>query len=134
MEIVVKAPPRVQDRMVFDPVFILKGNVYPFVAVSEGFGAYIDLIDVESGRLRICPDGTKPNRDADAQFLSALPGPRVGTVLVRTRQGRREGDVAAGTVGGFFPPAIDPVPVARDFIWATRRDEAARLFRYSLDL
>ena len=49
-------PRRIHQGFICDPVTTIIGSRHPFVAVNEGYGCGLQLIDVETGDSRSCPE------------------------------------------------------------------------------
>jgi hypothetical protein len=126
--------PRVHTKFIFDPVLMTPGNLYPFIAVNDGYGSRIKLIDVRNGTSRSCPDivASTPH-GGYARYFSELPRAVDDNVLIKTVDGWINWVLATDNAFVVCPLAIEPIHFGNGFLWAVKADDPNGLFRYAVD-
>jgi len=127
-------PSRIHQGFIFDPVTTIIGSRYPFVAVNEGYGCGLKLIDVETGDLRFCPDvvGIPASGLGYCRYIGAMPHGERDKALVRTIDGWLLWNLATDAVIPFCSLDWEPLHFGQGRLWAIREGDPASLRCYPL--
>jgi hypothetical protein len=125
------AEPRTHHGFIYDPVHAWTGYAYPFVAVSDGYGSKLKLVDVEGGELRSCPDalfGGTPTWYG--RFGNVIPSRDRKKMLVWTKNGWLLWDLTTNNSTWLCSCDLDPLHFGGGSMWAISKEEPAMLLRY----
>jgi hypothetical protein len=124
---------RIHERFICDPVNTIIGSRHPFVAVNDGYGCRLKLIDVETGDLRSCPE-VVTSRLGYLRYQGATPYGQQGKMLVLTIDGWFLWDLATDGVIPFCSWDWDLLHVGQGRLWAIREGDPTSLRCYPLVL
>jgi hypothetical protein len=132
LRLVLDAEPRIHHGFVFDPVQVLPGSRYPFVAANHGWGGGLKLIDVVGGGLRDCPEVQTGAPGSYARFRWTIPSRDQDKMLVKTADGWLLWDLTTNISNWFCPLELEPLHFGGGCLWATLADDPTALLRYAV--
>ena len=122
-------PRRIHQGFICDPVTTIIGSRHPFVAVNEGYGCGLQVIDVETGNSRSCPE-VVTSRPGYCRYHRATPCGERDKTLVRTIDGWFLWDLATDAAIPFCSLDWEPLHVGPERLWAIREGDQASLRCY----
>jgi hypothetical protein len=122
-------PRRIHQGFICDPVTTIIGSRHPFVAVNEGYGCGLQLIDVETGDSRSCPE-VVTSRLGYCRYHRSTPCGERNKTLVRTIDGWFLWDLATDAVIPFCSLDWELLHVGPERLWAIRDGDQASLRCY----